>query len=193
MRNLRSPAHAAAAALAAAAFVVSPARAGAQPVFLEGEVQRGDAWQAGLGAGTRVELLPIEHGWRVRLGPADEAGRDWIVLEPRHLVPPTSLIEGWHFRNADNTAPNDVGAKNVNAPGRERILRFGRRTPVLAERAADADAVQAAVEGEVRLRITALELGGVEPGGRAHIERMAFTLEVRCLRGACLEEAAPGR
>ena len=33
-------------------------------------------------------------------------------------------IVGWHFRNFDNSGPNEVGPKNVNAPGKVREFYF---------------------------------------------------------------------
>jgi hypothetical protein len=51
----------------------------------------------------------------------DQAARDLIPPSPgRGYIPPRE-IDGWHFRNADNTGPN---TGDINAPQRERQFSF---------------------------------------------------------------------
>ena len=103
-------------------------------------------------------------------------------------------IDGWHFRNQDNSGPNQPGPLNVNAPQHVRAFRFvtTRADFDAAVQALDVllwpgnwsgERVAAATEsfetipdapGE--LTIDDLELGNLVIGEQAWIERMRFTL-----------------
>jgi hypothetical protein len=105
-------------------------------------------------------------------------------------------IEGWHFRNSDNSGPNEPGPNNVNAPQELREFYF-----VLNEAdyrsAFDAlqillwpysyskqhiDAAEGAHakvrKGRGKLMIRDFKLNALEPGKQAGIDRMAFDVEL---------------
>ena len=105
-------------------------------------------------------------------------------------------IEGWHFRNSDNSGPNEPGPNNVNAPQELREFYF-----VLNEAdyrsAFDAlqillwpysyskqqiDATEGAHakvrKGRGKLMIRDFKLNALEPGKQAGIDRMAFHVEL---------------
>ncbi|MBI1394234.1 MAG: hypothetical protein GC152_16005 [Alphaproteobacteria bacterium] len=66
--------------------------------------------------GWTFALMSTENGWAVRVFENPQIGMavDLTSLTPPHGGAPNPRdIEGWHFRNADNTAPNDG---SVNAP-----------------------------------------------------------------------------
>lgn len=46
------------------------------------------------------------------------------VVTPPYRGINNIYIEGWHFRNSDNSGPNEVGPKNVNAYGEVRKFYF---------------------------------------------------------------------
>lgn len=93
-------------------------------------------------------------------------------------------IEGWHFRNQDNSGPNRPGVGNVNAP--QHIRRFcftlsaaDYERALLWREARMASGPAAASDfdfatGTGILTITALTLGNLTPGERAWIEQMMF-------------------
>ena len=67
-------------------------------------------------------LLKAKYGWHIRL--YDQAGVDLTQITPpfRFGVNHRDIM-GWHFRNADNSAPNDG---SINAPQTKRTFIFSR-------------------------------------------------------------------
>lgn len=174
--------------------------AAADPLVLQGEAQRGDTvvHQFELG-GHKLEfrLVPIGQGWSIWIGePANRERNQVIVATPPYRGINPAVIQGWHFRNADNTGPNKPGEGNINAPG--KIRKFA-----LVLDSAGYQAAQEALEilmwpenrsedeikeAENRLKavpkaravmeIEALELGNLIEGEQAWIERMAFRVRI---------------
>lgn len=148
-----------------------------------GTVARGDSWSHVLSDSLVVEWLPIRHGWRLRVGPERDSLRskldeNLVIHAPAHFVPPTAYVEGWHFRNRSNTGPNEG---SVNAPQRRRevVLTYDKLSSEIDRSSWKHDAV-------VRLEIDELELGNLNPGERAVIDRMAFAMEIVPLSDRCV-------
>jgi hypothetical protein len=81
----------------------------------------GETYSFPFGEQFSFRLSPIKHGWRISIG---EEGREEDLARltpPWHFVPNPRYIEGWHFRNASNTGPNDG---SVNAPQHVRQFIF---------------------------------------------------------------------
>lgn len=173
--------------------------ADANEITIDGSVNRGGTFARPLPNGLAFQLRPVLRGWLIWIGdPARPEDNYAAVATPPFHGPNPTLIQGWHFRNADNTGPNAPGPKNVNAPQHSRHFRFvpdkarfdeamealgvalwpGDRSP--AEASAAGAAYRAIETAEGRLRITELELGNLVPAERAWIERMGFTLRL-CL------------
>jgi hypothetical protein len=172
------------------------AAGGVQSLVFEGSVRRGEAFERPLPDGLVFALRPQAHGWLVWLGePAQPSANYAVVATPPYRGVNPTQIEGWHFRNADNTGPNAVGTKNVNAPQDVRAFHFVASPEAYRATARDLevalwgageteDEVSAARDrllggagkGAGTLEITRLELGNLVPGARAWIERMAFTV-----------------
>ena len=186
------------AVVAAVAAGVAPARA--DPLTFRGEVARGDTVVHRFkheGAGLEFRLAPITHGWIIWIGNPKSPEQNYVTpaTPPFRGINPI-VIEGWHFRNADNTGPNAPGPGNVNAPQEERAFAFvldpsGRREAaealdiILWPNGRDETAVKAAeerwreiVKAEGRLRVEAMELGNLAEGEHAWIERMAFAVTI---------------
>ena len=73
-----------------------------------------------IGPGWTFTLLRKETGWAIRL--TDKDGLDLTQITPPFHGPANPRdIEGWHFRNADNTGPNEG---SVNAPQALRLFNF---------------------------------------------------------------------
>jgi hypothetical protein len=106
------------------------------------------------------------------------------LTPPFHFVPNPRDVEGWHFRNADNTGPNAPGEKNVNAPGEAREFIFSPEVglTINAPRAGrpssaeEIDAVRAF--GRDKLVILAHKLASLEPGTQARFAWMKFLVEL---------------
>jgi len=170
--------------------------AAGNPMDLRGEISRGETMIHRFdhnGAQYELRLLPAGGGWTIWIG--DPAHRDHnyvaVATPPFRGINPAT-IEGWHFRNLDNSGPNEPGGGNVNAPQTERhfffvldesgyqkaqealelVLRPGGHPEAEIKNAEQR--LAALPHGEGTLLIDALELGNLTPGEKAHIERMAF-------------------
>jgi len=90
-------------------------------ITFAGAVKAGERFQHPFGGRFIFALKPSEFGWFLTVS---EKGRDEDLARltpPFHFVPNPREIEGWHFRNEDNTEPNDG---SVNAPQKERRFIF---------------------------------------------------------------------
>lgn len=85
-----------------------------------GEIAGKHAYVQDVMEGLQLNLQPIAFGWQISL--LDDAGQDLIsITPPVHLLSNPLKLEGWHFRNAANTASN---SGDVNAPQHERRFSF---------------------------------------------------------------------
>ena len=166
---------------------------------LESAVTRGSRVTHALPGNLEFRLQPLDYGWIIWIGDPAHAEENFaaIATPPFHGLNPL-LIEGWHFRNSDNTGPNAPGPKNVNAPQRTRRFRFvpdnagfDRAMESLAvaswpvdrstaEISAAREAYASTPKAEGKLDVVTLELGNLVAGERAWIELMGFTLSL-CL------------
>ena len=105
-------------------------------------------------------------------------------------------IEGWHFRNSDNTGANEPGVKNVNAPQEVREFQFvlndgDYRTAFdalqkmlwpysFSKRQIDqAQSVHAKLpKGNGKLTIRGVKLNALEAGKQAGIDEMMIDVEL---------------
>ncbi len=185
--------------LLAASRVAAPAECAGNTsgLTIDGAVTRGERFAWPLPGGLAFELWPLLQGWVIWIGdPARPEDNYAAVATPPFHGPNPTLIQGWHFRNADNTGPNAPGTKNVNAPQHTRRFRFvldkarfdtametlalvhwpGDRGP--AEVDAARDAFRAIERADGSLQITDLELGTLVSGERAWIERASFMVHL---------------
>jgi len=173
--------------LAVVAAVACPA--GHACVTLSGQVRTGERVATGFGPGLTFALEPIEHGWEIVI--RDDRPNENIarLTPPWHFVPNPRFVEGWHFRNVENTGPNDG---SVNAPQAERDFIYsvdvGRSIsyPPTSEQVA---AVQA--WGEGRLLIKSYELDAIKAGSRAKMTHMQY--EVLLTWPSTLKRSGSGR
>jgi len=165
-------------------------------VKFSGEVFRGEVYQARVTDNLTFRLLPSSrlnpNGWLIWIGDTTKIGKNFcsVVTPPFHGI--TSLyIEGWHFRNSDNTGPNEPGEKNINAPQEEREFNFvtnedeyeigynASNITLLATEQEQLDASQKFWELNYQkgfLTITELRLNNLVEGEQAWIESMNFNV-----------------
>jgi len=169
-------------------------------MVLQGEVQRGETIVHPFRYGEQTfvfRLVPIGHGWRIWVGDRMNRQRNYVaVVTPPYRGINPAVIQGWHFRNADNSGPNKPGEGNVNAPQeiREFVFVLDNVSYQAAYEALDilmwpegrgeADIVAAEQrietipKAQAALEIVALELGNLFKGEQAWIERLAFRVSI---------------
>ena len=135
--------------------------AGRACASFDGQLNRGERLSRPFGPGLTLVLEPIDFGWEIVVRNERLDENLARLTPPLHFVPNPRHIEGWHFRSADNSGPNDG---SVNAPQEEREFVFGRRAPSTRP------------GGTGRLVVTSLQLSPSQPGQKAHIERLEFSV-----------------
>jgi len=99
--------------------------AAAKTITFSGEVTKDQRFEKQIIENLYFCLIPQELGWAVFIGNKADTENNFagVVTPPYHGINPLS-IEGWHFRNADNSGPNEAGEKNINAPQELRQFNF---------------------------------------------------------------------
>jgi hypothetical protein len=149
-----------------------------------GEIKRGQVYKRYFGPGFHFRLEPRPHGWEITIRHLSGEENIARLTPPFHFAPNPREIEGWHFRNSDNSGANESGEKNVNAPGDEREFIFspevgrtiqgpGSRQAINVE---DVETVRSFGQG--RLKILEYRLGNLKTGERATFESMRFEVEL---------------
>ena len=101
------------------------------------------------------------------------------LTPPYHFVPNPRFIEGWHFRNSDNTGPNEVGEKNVNAPQRVRDFIFSPMVGKTVEYPPGPEAIKMfPLFSREKLVIQNIALGRLEKITRAVFKAVKFQVEI---------------
>jgi len=149
-----------------------------------GEVWAGQSFERPFGSGFAFRLEPSPFGWTIRVR---ETGRDEDLSRltpPFHFSPNPRDLEGWHFRNSDNTGPNEAGDRNVNAPGQLRDFIFspevGRtiQGPGATSRATEQEVASVRAFGRGSLRILDFMLVDLDPGKKASMAWMRFEVDL---------------
>jgi hypothetical protein len=142
-----------------------------------GEVREGETFTRGFGPGFTFELHPESQGWYVSLkmhGRDEDLSR---LTPPFHSVPNPRYVEGWHFRNADNTGPNDG---SVNAPGEIREFIFSPEVgdtidgPRASRSPSPEEIERVGSFGSGRLEILDYRLADLKPGQQARMVWLKF-------------------
>ncbi len=144
-------------------------------VQFSGSVKAGQRFEHPFGDRFIFALEPIQYGWEISVY---EKGRKEDLAEltlPLHGPNPTD-IEGWHFRNEDNTgSSNDAAIGNdirefIFSPESGKTINAPESTNEITED--DIDRIQAFGQGE--LKITRLKLTPPQLHGMASIQQMNF-------------------
>ena len=142
----------------------------------EARIQKGDRFEKQFGPGLTLLLEPREYGWEIVV--RDDRPQENIarLTPPLHFAPNPRVLEGWHFRNSDNSGPNDG---SVNAPQEEREFLFSPEVGrSLDYPLTPAQATELPGFGRGRLVVTSMELGNLRRGERAHLERLEFEVQL---------------
>jgi len=166
-------------------------------IAFEGEVRGGDSFARGFGPRLVFQLEPEPHGWRIMVREEERAEDLSRLTPPLHFVPNPREIAGWHFRNADNTGPNEAGEQNVNAPGEVRDFVFspevGRTIagPQAAASITPEDVESVARFGRGTLTILDYRLNNLRPDTQAGMEWMRFRVVLSWPAGTPGEREQP--
>ncbi len=150
--------------LAAALLPQSAAAQGACPaepdraaVSFVAEVAGSHGFERRLASGWTFALVSADKGWDLRL--FDGEGRDLTAGTPPLRGPNARELYGWHFRNADNSGPNDG---SVNAPQGLRVFAI--------------EPADGAAPGRGSLEMLDYGLADLEPGQQARLVYLLFEL-----------------
>jgi hypothetical protein len=162
------------------------------PIRLHGEVHRGEKVEKEIGRGLVFRLAPSEFGWEIEVGPKDSTDNYMdCVNEPLHGITPFQ-IEGWLFRNDDNTAPRKPSEMLTPGIGEKREFQFVLTAADEAKSCDDLEKMEhsrdkkaaepmpasrlfgARAGGDGSVTITHMTLGNLKPGQQAWIESMEF-------------------
>ena len=154
----------------------SPGRSAEQ---IEGEVAKGQRFSKTTSGGWILRLVPTHEGWLLEITVKGRETEDLSRLTPPlHFVPNPREVEGWHFRNADNTGPNDG---SINAPQELREFIF---SPQVGREIQGTQATSSPTTEEVErvqafgrgwLRVDEYQLTPPRRGERASFERLKLS------------------
>lgn len=158
-----------------------------------GEVSREQVFEYKIGPNLYFQLRPTGYGWKVWIGNKSQPFDNYVgVVTPPYHGMNAIYIEGWHFRNSDNTGPNVPGEKLVNAPQKVRRFYFilNEEDHQIAYNSLNLQLFPEEEHEQIwkkreqlepregQLTITKLELGNLVPGEDAWIENMEFEVEL---------------
>ncbi|MCL4865670.1 MAG: hypothetical protein KJZ47_07230 [Gemmatimonadales bacterium] len=140
-------------------------------------MRQGDGFRGTLPGGWILKLIPSASGWSIQVALRGRELEDLSKLTPPwHFVPNPRELGGWHFRNRDNTAPNDG---SVNAPPSLREFIFspevGRTLVYRGSATSEADIETVRSFGRGWLNLEAFALTPPQPGARAAFIWLRFT------------------
>ena len=161
-------------------------------IRLHGEVHRTEKFEKEIGRGLVFRLAPSEFGWDIEVGPKDSTDNYMdCVNEPLHGITPFQ-IEGWLFRNDDNTAPRKASEMLTPGIGEKREFQFVLTAADEAKSCDDLEKLESSWDekaaepmpasrlfgalagGDGSMTITHMTLGNLKPGAQAWIESMQF-------------------
>jgi hypothetical protein len=184
-----------------ACFVPSEADVSDGRIESQGQVRRGEDFEWEIAPDLTFQLRCVKgdgEGWVVWVGDLAQPEHDFsLVVTPPFRGMNARYIEGWHFRNGDNSRPNEG---SVNAPQEIRGFSFvlNEADYETADRVLNCllwpcddlpgeEAIktyEGLVKGTGVMTITHLDLGNLMVNERAWIEYMEFEVEL-CLPPDC--------
>jgi hypothetical protein len=159
-------------------------QSGRKSISFIGKIDSGHTYSRPFGSGFRFWLKPNPYGWSITITDERETEDLSRLTPPLHFTPNPRNIEGWHFRNADNTGPNEAGDKNVMAPGEVRSFIFspavGRTIdgPLAEGSPTGMDIDRIGLFGRGELRILDYALEDIIAGKQARFAWMRFEVDL---------------
>ena len=145
--------------------------------LVAGEVSQGESFAVQMADRWLFKLVPMQYGWTVEVAEATRDKGDLARLTPPFHGINARYLEGWHFRNKDNTGPNtgDVNAPQglrhfIFSPQVGRGIEYDLADDAMMEKLARVEAF-----GQGWLYVDSYTLT-TEPGKPAGFLDMAFTV-----------------
>jgi hypothetical protein len=151
---------------------------------ITGEVSGGKVFEQTFAPGFYFCLDPTPFGWLIAVRDKRRTEDISRLTPPFHFVPNPREIEGWHFRNADNSGPNEAGEQNINAPGEIREFIFSPEVgktvngPDAKRQPTPEEIEQVGRFGRGKLKILDYRLGDLKIGQQAKFEWMRFEVDL---------------
>ena len=150
---------------------------GRRAEYVKGEVLQGRPFSKSTPGGWILTLVPGQGGWFLQITTKGREKEDLSRLTPPwHFVPNAREIEGWHFRNQDNTGPNEG---SVNAPQELRDFIFspqvGRGIEYNGSATTSEDVAKVQSFGRGWLHLDEFRLTPPRKGERASFEWLKFS------------------
>ncbi|HVO75798.1 MAG TPA: hypothetical protein VMT35_17355 [Ignavibacteriaceae bacterium] len=167
-----------------------------QQLKFSGEIEKGNSFHYKISKNLFFELLPGEFGWIISIRDSDYNENYCAIATPPFHGINSLYIEGWHFRNSDNSGPNEAGEKNINAPQEIRQFSFVLDKESYERTAALLDTIlysgnnnnenlnkaetelKSMKKGIGRLEIVDMKLMNLKVGEKAGFEYMKFSVEL---------------
>jgi hypothetical protein len=146
-------------------------------IGFSGSLKAGQKFALSFGSRFVFALEPGDFGWEICIYERERTENLTRLTPPLHFVPNPRHIEGWHFRNAKNTGPNDG---SVNAPQEEREFIFSPEIggtidgPQASHEVTTEEADRVEAFGHGHVQITHRELSPPQAGEKARILAMKF-------------------
>ncbi|HSY17120.1 MAG TPA: hypothetical protein VK815_02245 [Candidatus Acidoferrales bacterium] len=150
-------------------------------INFSGSIKAGQRFERPFGGRFIFALDPMQYGWEISV---HEKGREddlaGLTL-PLHGPNPRD-IEGWDFRNEDNTGPSTMNSSVFSQEDREFVFssEVGKSIngPESTNDISEDDIDRIAAFGEGELKITSLKLSPPHQSGTADIRRMDFNCKL---------------
>lgn len=149
-----------------------------QTIKFEGKVKRGKIFSYPLNGLLNFVLKPSSDGWSIYIRSNNHHDKNLADFTPPYHGPNPLYISGWHFRNSDNTGPNE-GPKSLNVPGEIREFMFSS-IAATAPFPTTWDEVERyqKIFSQGKLTIKNYKLGNLSPDEQAHFISMEFSVEI---------------
>jgi len=149
-------------------------------IYFSGKVDKGETFTHEILNRFTFILKPNPYGWEIVVREKGRPKENLARLTPPfHFVPNPRYIEGWHFRNADNTGPNAAGPRNVNAPQHDRDFIFSPMVGKEIDYPVDKkERDKLVLFSQGTLTISKMKLGNLKAGERAVFESMEFHVKI---------------
>ena len=152
----------------------------AEPQILkfEGKVKRGKVFSHPLNENLNFVLIPNSQGWSIFVRSSNHPDKNLALFTPPYHGPNPLYIDGWHFRNSDNTGPNEI-PKSLNVPQETRDFIFSSKaaTAKFPTTGEELEHIEETFSRGI-LTVKNYKLGNLFPNEKAFFKWMEFSVKI---------------